>query len=60
MASEEDRLRHSTRRRKKYLEKKNEVGERKGAFSIKIKDNRVPEYKREKIDLKHIEDYIDE
>lgn len=59
MASEEERERHSLRRRKAYLKKK-EVGERRGAFSIKERDLRVPEYKRERLDPRNIEEYINE
>jgi len=53
MASEEDRLRHSTRRKRNILTKID--NDFKGPFKIKPVDPRRGEYKREKISTKEVE-----
>lgn len=54
MASEEDREKHSRKRKRSLLEKKDR-SENKGAFSFKPKNPKKEEYKREKLDLRKLE-----
>ncbi len=61
MASDEERLKHSVRRRNK-VRKDMLSNDLKGAFAIKIVDARKPEYHREKLRVTEIieDEYYDE
>jgi len=49
MSSEEDRAKHSSRRKRNFVKKDMMSNELKGAFAIKIVDARKPEYERRKL-----------
>lgn len=55
MASEEDRLRHSSRRKKNFLTKTE--NDFRGPFKIKPVDPRKSEYKREKLRVEELDTY---
>lgn len=49
MSSEEDRAKHSSRRKRNFVKKDMMSNELKGAFAIKVVDARKPEYERRKL-----------
>lgn len=49
MSSEEDRAKHSSRRKRNFVKRDMFSNELKGAFAIKTVDARKPEYHREKL-----------
>lgn len=49
MSSEEDRAKHSTRRKRNFVKRDMISNELKGAFAIKVVDARKPEYERKKL-----------
>lgn len=56
-----EKERHSRRRRKNIMAKiLRDPGERKGAFALRIVNPKKKEYKREKIDIKNIEEFNDD
>lgn len=53
-SSQEDRERHSQRRKNKYAKLLRDQGDFKGAFSLKVINPKKGEYKRERITVKDI------
>lgn len=49
MSSEEDRAKHSTRRKRNFVKRDMISNELKGAFAIKVVDARKLEYERKKL-----------
>lgn len=49
MSSEEDRAKHSSRRKRNFIKRDMMSNELKGAFAIKVIDARKPEYERKKL-----------
>lgn len=57
----EDKERHSRRRKRNIMAKVlRDQGDLKGAFSLKVINPKKTEYKRERMDVRHIEEFNDE
>lgn len=57
MGNEEDKERHSKRRKRNFIAKiLRDSGDHKGAFALRVINPKKTTYKRQKIDIRNIED----